>query len=182
MSGKSCSSCKFHPYPKGSFCCPKNNRDQCGGTDPSVLNFQHNLWEAKELYKEPLSVTSLNERACSKCEYGGKGYCVHNIAKACLAGRLRYYNFISKQKKGAEPMEPIKIFGGEVKPKKVERFIKVSDNGDHILIHLVDKFGKNISSGSLLRMSKKDGKIHLYTHVNNGVGLALDDKRRLIIE
>ena len=178
MSGKSCSSCKFHPYPNGAFCCPKNTYDQCGGS--SVLHFKYNLWEAKNSYKEPLSVTPLDERACSKCKYGGKGCCVHNIDNACLAGHLRYYNFISEEKKGAEPMEPIKVFGGEVKPEKVERFIKVSDNDHYILIHLVDKFGKDIRAGALFKMNKENGKIYLYSHVNDKMGLALDKNSRLM--
>ena len=77
-------------------------------------------------------------------------------------------------------MEPIKVFGGEVKPKKVERFIKVSDNDHYILIHLVDKFGKSISSGSLFKMNKDDGKVHFYSHVNDKMGLALDKNSRLM--
>ena len=78
-------------------------------------------------------------------------------------------------------MEPIKIFKETDAPEtKFERFIKIEDKISYILIHLVDKFGQRISSGSLLKISKIDGRIHLYTGVNSNMGLALDKDNRLI--
>ena len=61
----------------------------------------------------------------------------------------------------------------EILPKEPEYFIALSEQGDVIVGHLVDKDGKHLPGGNLFTIDKRKGHINLFGYIGKRFGLDL---------
>jgi len=63
----------------------------------------------------------------------------------------------------------------EILPKEPEYFIALSEQGDVIVGHLVDKDGKHLPGGNLFTIDKRKGHMRLFGYISTRFGLDRGD-------